>query len=136
MKIRSLQRLDRAHPQLKKLFIEAAKKCPVNIEISEVDRTKARQAQLLKAGATRTMNSRHIPKNPHHERYGAKPVSHAVDFFVTVEGKVRWDWPLYAKAGAHIKAVAKQLGIAIVWGGDWRTFRDGPHVELDRKTYP
>jgi peptidoglycan L-alanyl-D-glutamate endopeptidase CwlK len=136
MNIRSHQRLDHAHPQLRKLFIEAAKKCPVDIEIGEVSRTTATQAKYVKAGASTTMNSRHIPKKPHHKWYGEKPVSHAVDIFVMIDGKARWDWPLYTKAGAHIKDVAKKMGIAIVWGGDWRSFKDGPHFELDRKTYP
>ena len=136
MNIRSLTRLDQAHPQLKKLMIEAAKKCPVDIEISEVARTVKRQEELVKAGASWTMNSRHIPKVPHHDWYGKKPLSHAVDFFVTVNGKARWDWPLYVKAGNHIKATAKKMKIAIVWGGDWPKLRDGPHVELCRKTYP
>jgi peptidoglycan L-alanyl-D-glutamate endopeptidase CwlK len=135
MNIRSLQRLDRAHPQLRKLFIEAAKKCPVDIEIGEVDRTKARQEQLVKAGASWTMNSRHIPKVPHHEWYGTKPVSHAVDFLCYVDGKLRWDFPLYVKAGEHIEEVAKRLKIDIVWGWRWKQ-KDGPHVELARKTYP
>jgi peptidoglycan L-alanyl-D-glutamate endopeptidase CwlK len=35
-----------------------------------------------------------------------------------------------------MKAAAKELGVSIVWGGDWRTFKDGPHFELDRKFYP
>jgi peptidoglycan L-alanyl-D-glutamate endopeptidase CwlK len=26
--------------------------------------------------------------------------------------------------------------VPIVWGGDWRTLRDGPHFELSRKEYP
>ncbi len=136
MNIRSLQRLDRAHPQLKKLFIEAAKKCPVDIEISEVDRSKARQEKLFAAKATKTMNSRHIPKVPYHKWYGSKKLSHAADFFVTVDGKARWDWPLYVIAATHIKEVANKLGIAVVWGGDWKSFKDGPHFELSSKTYP
>ena len=61
---------------------------------------------------------------------------HAADFYVVVGGKVRWDWPLYATVGAHIKKVAEELSIEIVWGGDWKTFKDGPHIELDRKFYP
>jgi len=35
-----------------------------------------------------------------------------------------------------VKAAAKQLGVPIVWGGDWASFRDGPHFELDRTAYP
>lgn len=136
MNIRSLTRLEKAHPQLRKLFIEAAKTCPVYIEISEVDRTVKRQESLKAAGASSTMDSRHIPKVPHHEWYGKDKVSHAVDFYVVVDGKARWDWPLYVTAGKHIKAVAEKMKIAIVWGGDWTKLRDGPHVELSRKVYP
>ena len=118
----SLRRLIKAHPDLRLLMVEAAKTCPVSIEISEVMRTLARQAELFKAGASQTMDSRHL-------------TGHAADFYVTVRGKVRWDWPLYDAAGAHIKQVAAGLKIAIVWGGDWK-MRDGPHIELDRKAYP
>jgi len=25
--------------------------------------------------------------------------------------------------------------VVITWGGDWQTFKDGPHYELDRKIY-
>jgi len=35
-----------------------------------------------------------------------------------------------------MKDAAKQEGFSIVWGGDWRTFKDGPHFELNRKDYP
>lgn len=129
MNIRSLQRLDKCHPDLRKVLVAAAKKCPVDIEISETLRTKARQAELFKAGASQTMNSRHLA-NP------LDGLSRAADFYCTVNGKVRWDWPLYIKVAAHIKETAKSLGISVVWGGDWRTLRDGPHFELDRKVYP
>lgn len=123
MNIRSLQRLDQAHPDLKRLMLEAAKRCPVDFEISEVRRSKQRQQQLVDAGASQTLRSRHL-------------TGHAADIYCTVDGKLRWDWPLYARAAVHIKSVAASLGIKIVWGGDWRTLRDGPHYELDRRAYP
>jgi len=129
MNIRSHQRLDKVHPDLRKLLIEAAKKCPIDFEISETLRTKARQAELFNAGASQTMRSRHLA-------HPSDGLSRAADIYCTVEGKLRWDWPLYSNAAAHIKETAKSLGISIVWGGDWRTLRDGPHFELDRKVYP
>ena len=103
----SLHRLSKAHPDLQRVMIESAKECPVAIEISEVLRTHARQAELVKAGASQTMDSRHL-------------TGHAADFYVLVGGKARWDWPLYVTAGAHIKLVAYKLNIDIVWGGDWK----------------
>lgn len=86
-------------------------------------RTRARQAQLVAAGASQTMAGRHL-------------TGHAVDLMATVVGVGRWDWPLYATLGALLKQVAAAEGVPIIWGGDWRTLRDGPHFELDRKVYP
>ena len=45
-------------------------------------------------------------------------------------------WPLYHKLAPVIKAAAANEKVAIVWGGDWRSFKDGPHWELDRRVYP
>ena len=53
-----------------------------------------------------------------------------------MSGKVRWDWPLYARLAEAMKAAAKDLALPLVWGGDWKSFRDGPHFELPRATYP
>lgn len=98
------------------------------IEITEVDfmvteglRTKERQAQLFAAKATRTMNSKHL-------------VGRAVDLAAVVGGKVRWDWPLYPRIASAMKQAARELGVSIQWGGDWKTFKDGPHFELRGKS--
>ena len=91
--------------------------------ITEGLRTPARQAALVRAGASRTLKSRHL-------------TGHAVDVAALVEGQVRWDWPLYARIAEAFEAAAKELETPIVWGGDWPTLRDGPHFELDRKVFP
>jgi peptidoglycan L-alanyl-D-glutamate endopeptidase CwlK len=51
-------------------------------------------------------------------------------------GEIRWDWPLYHPMADAMKKAANELNVKIVWGGDWRNFKDGPHFELDRKFYP
>ena len=35
-----------------------------------------------------------------------------------------------------IKAAAKEKNVAVTYGGDWRTFKDYPHFELNRAVYP
>lgn len=120
---RSLTRLEGVHEDLKKVVTRASEITEVEFVVTEGLRTKARQAQLFAAGASQTMNSRHL-------------TGHAVDLAALVGGVVRWDWPLYDKLGAAMKQAAKELGIPIIWGGDWKTLRDGPHFELDRKAYP
>lgn len=91
-------------------------------------RTVAEQKILVKKGASKTMNSRHIP--------GKDGYAKAIDFAVTLNGKVRWDWPLYARLADVMKQAAKLEKIPIVWGGDWKSFKDGPHFELSKIKYP
>lgn len=116
-------RLKGVHPDLVKVMRLAIARTPIDFTILEGLRTLARQKELLAAGATQTMNSRHL-------------TGHAVDVAALVGGKVRWDWPLYEKLAAVILAAAKELSIPVVWGGSWKTLKDGPHFELDRKFYP
>ena len=120
---RSLQRLEGVHPRLVALAREAIALSPVDFMVTEGLRSRARQAALVKAGASRTSRSRHL-------------TGHAIDVAALVDGQVRWDWPLYPRIAAAFKAAAARQGTAIVWGGDWPTLRDGPHFELDRKAFP
>jgi peptidoglycan L-alanyl-D-glutamate endopeptidase CwlK len=85
--------------------------------VTEGLRTIERQKQLLKVGASRTMNSKHI-------------VGKAVDLAAKVGDDIRWDWPLYKRLAEVMKQASKELNVPIVWGGDWKTFKDGPHFEL------
>jgi len=121
--IRSKQRLKGLHPDLVKVVERAIEISTVDFTVLEGLRTPERQKTLMEAGASQTLNSRHI-------------TGHAVDLGAWVDDEVRWDWPLYYKIAAAMKEAARQLGVAIVWGGDWRTFKDGPHFELNRKDYP
>lgn len=120
---RSLSRLEGVHSDLVKVVKRAIEITPVDFMVTEGLRTRERQIQLKAAGASQTLNSRHI-------------TGHAVDVAAWVSGEVRWDWPLYPKIAAAFKQAAKEVGVPIVWGGDWKSLRDGPHFELDRRVYP
>jgi peptidoglycan L-alanyl-D-glutamate endopeptidase CwlK len=111
------------HPDLVKVVNRAIEISTVDFAVLEGLRTAERQQQLVKAGASLTLKSRHL-------------TGHAVDLGAIVDGEIRWDWPLYHKIAEAMKDAARELKIAIVWGGDWRMFKDGPHFELDRKVYP
>lgn len=120
---RSRSRLKGVHPDLVAVVEAAVARTPIDFMITEGLRTRERQAALMRAGASRTLNSRHL-------------TGHAVDVAALVDGAVRWDWPLYPRIAEAFKAAARTLGVAIVWGGDWPTLRDGPHFELDRRAFP
>ena len=118
---RSLRNLQGVHPDLVRVVHRALELTPTDFLITEGLRTLQRQAQLVAAGASRTMNSRHL-------------TGHAVDFAPIVGRQVRWDWPLFPPIVRAFKEAAAERGVAIVCGADWR-FRDGPHIELDRGVY-
>ena len=123
LSLRSTQRLKGVHPNLIAVVEGAIARTDIDFIVTEGLRTAQRQAQLVKAGASRTLNSRHL-------------TGHAVDIAALVEGRVRWDWPLYPRIAKAFRAAALDLGVSLVWGGDWPRLRDGPHFELDRKGYP
>lgn len=82
-----------------------------------------RQRELIAAGASTTLRSRHL-------------TGHAVDLAVKVGDEMRWDWPLYSDLAAAMKRAAKKEKVALEWGGDWRSFKDGPHFQLPWSRYP
>lgn len=124
----SRARLAGVHPDLVRVVERAIQISPVDFRVIEGVRTLARQKQLLKGGATRTLKSRHL-KAPN--GWG-----HAVDLAPLVGGEVRWDWPLFHLLAPAVKAAAKELGVPLEWGGDWKSFRDGPHFQLPARLYP
>lgn len=92
-------------------------------------RTLDEQKKLKAAGATKTLRSRHLP--------GSKnKLSHALDFAMKIGSDIKWDWPLYSDLAKAMKAAAKKEKVPIEWGGDWVSFKDGPHFQLPWAKYP
>ena len=103
----------------------------VDFSVLEGLRTVDRQIELIESGASRLTDptkSRHVAND--------SGVCHAVDLGAYVGGSIRWDWPLYDQIAVAMKQSADDLNIKIEWGGDWRTFRDGPHFQLPNRLYP
>lgn len=120
---RSLKNLEGVHADLVKVVHRADELTEVEFIITEGLRTMKRQRELVAAGASKTLKSRHL-------------TGHAIDFAPLIGGQVSWKWPPFFIIAEAFKKASAELGIAIVWGGDWIRFKDGPHIELDRKTYP
>ena len=121
---RSLDNLKGIHPHLRRVIDRALQESPLDFIVIEGLRTKERQAQLLKEKKTTTMNSRHL-------------TGHAVDLMPIGEnGKGSFAWSLYDRLGPAVEAAARKEGVPLVWGGRWKSFRDGPHFGLDRNVYP
>lgn len=83
------------------------------IEITEQDfavhdglRTPEEQKALVKAGASATLNSRHLSGN-------------AVDLVPYINGKLRWEWPPIYKIALAMRKAALEFNVKLRWGGNW-----------------
>ena len=143
-------RLAGVHPDLVRVVRNAAER-GATFRVVEGMRTVERQRDLVAAGASQTMNSRHI-------------TGHAVDLAPMVDGALSWDWKHFFPMADAIADAARKEGVPLVWGGAWaravqdwpqssakaaqdayvaerraagrKPFLDGPHFELARAAYP
>ena len=115
-------KLSLVHPDLQKVVHAAIKVTAVEFIVTEGLRTLQRQEELLKARATTTMNSRHL-------------TGHAVDVAAIVNSHADWHPQLYHHIADAFLAESAKLQIPLIWGGNWLTFKDLCHFELNRQFY-
>lgn len=144
---RSIKRLEGVHEDLVLVVNRASEITDQPFIVTEGLRSLERQKQLLAAGASKTLRSRHL-------------TGHAVDLaaFIDLDGDgqkdideaIRWDWPLYFKLAEAMRVAAEGLDVPIEWGGNWRLLNgngtisesdlakwaDGPHFQLPWAEYP
>jgi len=146
----SLEKLEYVHDDLCLVVKRAIELTDTDFTVMEGLRTVTRQKELVKAGASHTMNSRHL-------------TGHAVDLVPMLGNHPRWDWPLCYRVAEAVKLSAQEYAIPVVWGGVWdrllngleksceeevndyivrqksrseRVFIDGPHFQIPRESYP
>lgn len=119
----SLTKLKGVHPDLVRVVKRAITLTPVDFRVTQGLRSQAEQVILVRAGKSRTMKSRHL-------------TGHAVDVAALVGGQVNWEMRHYREIAKAFKAAAKAENVPIEWGGDWKSFIDGPHFQLPWKNYP
>lgn len=144
----SKQRLVGLHPHLIKVVNKLCEIHKGDFMVVEGRRTLERQKELVRKGASQTMNSRHI-------------TGHAVDLAPLVNGKISWDLKDYYPLAQSVWLASQATGIPIRWGGCWeeldgdfkgpteavrayasarkaqgrKAFIDGPHFELPSRLY-
>jgi peptidoglycan L-alanyl-D-glutamate endopeptidase CwlK len=134
--------LQYAHPDLKKLALAAAviaQKGEVRFIVTESERTLAKQKENFAKGATKTMRSRHIPSCNKSQLACAIDVAAFIDSDddgVMDASELTWAMLMYAKVNGYFMQASKETGIPYEWGGDWKSFKDGPHFQLPWVNYP
>lgn len=127
----SLGRLSTCHPLLQSLFGRVIRRpdLPHDLSVLCGHRGEAEQGTAFRSGQSRV----EWPNSKHN-----RMPSHAVDVAPFVGGAVSWDWRYYNAIAPIVKAewaamVAEGVvprGVALEWGGDWSTLKDGPHWQI------
>ena len=142
---RSLRNLEGVNEKLVWVVKYAIQVTRVDFGVIEGLRTKERQWELVKSGASKTMNSKHL-------------TGHAVDLMAYIGSRASWELNLYDDIADAMRLGAIEVGVPVRWGGAWnvsdirewdgtmqdamdyyvderrsqgrRPFIDGPHFEL------
>lgn len=141
----SIEKMKGVHPKLIELMKKAISNSPYDFKIIQGLRTAEYQNSLYQQGRTRpgkivTKLDGYNRKSNHQAK--ADGYGHAVDIAVcgyydgngnyvksTTDAEM-FDNKKLVEISRHVKAVAKEMGMEIVWGGDWKTLYDTPHYEL------
>ena len=110
--------LNSVNPKLQKLFNEVIKY--YDISIISGFRTVEEQQELFKQNRSKCDGINKISK--HQTR-------NAVDI---VPYPINWeDINKFHEVAGCIKTIANQQGLKIIWGVDWKSFKDFPHWEIE-----
>lgn len=129
--------LEQCHPDLQQVLNEAIK--IFDFSVTEGARTKEQQLEYYKAGKSKTMNSKHLPK---YCKEIGKECSFAIDVVpYPVDYNDRERFCVLAGIVLGMAKLLKDQGkikSTIRWGGDWsmnnitkdESFSDLPHFEV------
>lgn len=118
---RSLDRLNGVDDRLVRVVKRAIQISPYDFMVVEGLRTKETQAKYVAQGKSKTMNSYHL-------------TGHAVDLAPIENGVIDWNNKKgqFDEVARAMKKAANELGVKIEWGGDWKSFVDKPHFQVNR----
>lgn len=118
---RSLDRLKGVHSDLVKVVKRAIEISDYDFMVVEGMRTIEAQKKYVAEGKSKTMNSYHL-------------TGHAVDLAPLENGSIDWSNKKgqFDSVAEAMKQAAKEMRVAVEWGGDWKSFVDKPHFQIKR----
>lgn len=125
---RSEDKLGNLHPDLVRVVRRVLGYGVMDLTIIETARSLETQKQLVKSGASKTLNSKHLIQPDGY--------AHAVDI---APHPIQWQEAYkFCYMAGLMMAAAKEENVTLRWGGDWdrdadlsdNPFFDGPHFEM------
>jgi len=133
---RSLNILSTCHEDLQTLANEAIKNSPYDFGITHGIRSPKLQNKLYQQGRTKPGKIvTYIDGYNKKSKHNYDPAL-AMDIAVYVSGEITWKLAFYEIVANHIMSVSERLfeenkiSNRIVWGGNWKKFKDYPHFQI------
>lgn len=122
---RSRKALEGVHPGLVRVVEHALELSPLDFTVVEGVRSLEKQKEYVAKGVSKTLNSRHLKQSDGY--------AHAVDIYPYYDRSVQVNAPMdkFRAIADAMKQSAKELGVSITWGGDWKSFVDAPHYQIE-----
>ena len=122
------RRTNTLHKDLQALVTYALADAPIDVSIISGSRTAKEQHKLYQQG--RTTPGSIVTNADGYEHPSSHQGGRAFDFIPAVRGRKATEED-YRILGEWFKAKAELMGIEVVWGGDWESFVDMPHIQLE-----
>ena len=103
---RSINKLEGVKPELVEVVEKAITLTKVDFGVIEGLRTEEKQKELVAAGVSQTMLSKHLTGD-------------AVDLMAYVNGRGCWELNVYDEIADAMKEAAYELDVMIRWGAAW-----------------
>lgn len=103
---KSEENLQGVAPELGQVVRRAITQSSVDFSVFEGVRSRARQEQLFRNGASRTLDSYHL-------------TGHAVDLVPFVGGRLQWQQPLCNQIAIAVREAAIHFDVPVIWGAVW-----------------
>ena len=124
---RSLNNMAGVHEDLVRVAKRAIEMSKIDFGITEGVRTYQRQVELMQAGKSQTLHSRHLIQD---DGYG-----HAIDVAAYMNGKISWQNKHYGPVVQAFITAATALEVQLEFGHLWPRFQDSVHIQLNPRYY-
>lgn len=103
---KSIDRLEGVNEELVRVVMRAIAITKVDFGVVEGVRSEEKQRELVAAGASQTMESKHL-------------TGRAVDLMAYINGRGSWELSLYDDIAQAMRQAAVEQNIGIRWGAAW-----------------
>ena len=103
--------------------IELCKERGMDFICTDGCRSIEEQRHFVATGKSKTMNSRHLG-------------GLAIDVAFYKDGRCDYAFDDQKALWLVFEEAAAELGIPVEWGGNWKNFKDTPHIQLAKERYP